>query len=216
MSAAKLVREERAGLNATGTDQSLMSGKTGAHLAGMEIHRTTKTGLEILLRPVRRGDEPLLEGFFRSLSEESLYRRFLSVQRDVPHERLQRFIVIDHAKEVVILALAKQDQEKEVVGLGEYHTDESAHIAELALVVRDDYQNRGVGTEMLSWLIYLARRQGLAGLTAEVLVENRPMLHLFEKTGLNVEKKLTAGVWELRLLLRERERSQSENLLSKV
>ena len=90
-----------------------------------------------------------------------------------------------------------------VIGLGQYFTDPSTQTAELALLVRDDYQNRGVGTELLARLIYLARRRGIVGFTAEVLVENWPMLHLIERAGLDVKKTLIAGVWELELTFRE-------------
>ena len=90
-----------------------------------------------------------------------------------------------------------------MIGLGQYFIDESTNSAELGLVVRDDYQNRGVGTELLAHLTCLARRRGLVALTAEVLLENRPMLHLVQKAGLDIEKKLVAGVWELRLALPE-------------
>jgi len=67
-------------------------------------------------------------------------------------------------------------------------------------VVRDDYQNRGVGTTLLSYLTYLAKREGLLGFSAEVLVNNQPMLHLFEKSGFEIDKRRETGVYELRML----------------
>ncbi len=64
-------------------------------------------------------DEPLLKDFFYSLSDQSLYRRFISVRKDMPHERLQEFVVIDYTKEMVILATVQEDAEMEkVVGGG--------------------------------------------------------------------------------------------------
>ena len=60
----------------------------------------------------------------------------------------------------------------------------------MAFAVRDDMQNRGIGTELLSYLILLAKREGLLGFTAEVLAENRPMLHVFEKMFPDLEKSL--------------------------
>jgi len=57
-------------------------------------------------------------------------------------------------------------------------------MAEVALVVRDKFQGQGVGKELLRYLAYLARRQGLLGFTGEVLVENSPMVNLFERWGL--------------------------------
>jgi ribosomal protein S18 acetylase RimI-like enzyme len=73
----------------------------------------------------------------------------------------------------------------------------------VAFAIQDDYQNKGVGTEMLSYLTYLAKRQGLLGFTAEVLMENQPMLHLFERMGFDIEKRRTTGVYELKMAFRE-------------
>lgn len=166
-------------------DQAFVPGKRGDYPAELETYRTTKAGLEILLRPVRLDDEPLLKDLFYSLSDESLYRRFISARKDMPHERLQEFVVIDYTKEMVILATIQlEGGEKElVVGLGQYGIDEATHTAEVAFVVRDEYQNMGIGTAILEHLTAIAKRQGLLGFTAEVLAINRPMLRVFEKMG---------------------------------
>jgi RimJ/RimL family protein N-acetyltransferase len=121
----------------------------------------------------------------------------------MPHERLQEFVIIDYAKEMTILATVKEAENEKVVAVGQYGKNESAHTAEVALVVRDDYQNQKIGTELLSYLTYLARREGLLGFTAEVLVENRSMLHLFEKLGFDIQKRSEQGVYELKLAFRE-------------
>jgi RimJ/RimL family protein N-acetyltransferase len=154
------------------------------------------------MRPVRISDEPLLKDFFYSLSDQSLYRRFISMRKDMPHERLQEFVVIDYTKETVILATVREGEMEKVVGLGQYGINEANHTAEVALVVRDDYQGKGVGTEVLSYLTFLAKREGLYGFTAEVLVENKPMLHLFEKMGFDIQKKSSQGVYELQMAFR--------------
>ena len=121
----------------------------------------------------------------------------------MPHERLQEFVVIDYTKEMVILATIKDSEMKEeVIGVGQYGINEDSHTAEVSLVVRDEDQNEGVGMEILSYLTYLAKREGLLGFTAEVLVGNTPMLHLFEKMGFDIQKKSTEGVYELKMAFR--------------
>jgi RimJ/RimL family protein N-acetyltransferase len=184
-------------------DQAFIVGKRGEYPEDLEAHRTTKTGLEILLRPVKISDEPLLKDFFYSLSDNSLYRRFISVRKDMPHERLQDFTIIDYSKEMVILAVINRLEKEEVVGVGQYGIDEATHTAEVAVVVKDDYQNKGIGTELLAYLTYLAKKQGLFGFTAEVLTENKPMLHLFEKMGFDIETRSAEGVYELNMAFRE-------------
>ncbi|MFW6055797.1 MAG: GNAT family N-acetyltransferase [Chloroflexota bacterium] len=184
-------------------DQAFIPGRRGEYPEELETHRTTRSSLEILLRPVRISDEPLLKDFFYSLSDQSMYRRFMSVRKDMPHERLQEFVVIDYTREMVILASVQHEETEEIVGVGQYGIDEATHTAEVAIAVQDEYHNQGIGTELLSYLTLLAKRQGLLGFTAEVLVENKPMLRLFEKMGFDLEKRIEEDVYELKMLFRE-------------
>jgi GNAT superfamily N-acetyltransferase len=112
-------------------------------------------------------------------------------------------VVIDYSREMVILAVLQQEEIEEVVGVGQYGIDETTHSAEVAFAVRDDRQGQGIGSELLSYLTVLAKRQGLLGFTAEVLFENRPMMQVFERAGFDLEKKSTQGVFELKMTFRE-------------
>ena len=189
--------EEAKQLNLIYRDQAFIAGKGGEYPEELETHRVTKTGLEVLLRPVKMSDEALLKDLFYSLSEDSLYRRFISLRKDMPHERLQRFVIIDYTKEMTILAVVRAGEKEDIVGIGQYSIHEQSHTAEIAFAVRDDHQNKGIGSALLSYLTYLAKRQGLLGFTAEVLMENRPMLHLFEKMGFDIDKRREEGIYEL-------------------
>ncbi len=204
-----LIREAKA-LNLIYKDQAFVPGKRGEYPESLETHRTTRDGLEVLLRPVKISDEPLLKDFFYSLSDDSLYRRFISTRKDMPHERLQEFVVLDYAREMAILAVLRQRDKEEVIALGQYAIDEPSHAAEVAVVVKDEYQHREVGTELLSYLTYLAKKQGLLGFTAEVLADNKPMLRLFEKTGFDIETKSSEGVYELTMAFAEVPRREKQ------
>ena len=180
-------------------DQAFIPGKRGEYPEQLETYRTTRTGLQIFIRPVKISDEPKIKDFFYSLSDRSLNRRFLSQRKDMPHERLQDFVVIDYTKEVLLLAVTGDEENELIVAVGQYGVDEATHSAEVAFAVRDDHQNRGIGSELLSYLTYLAKREGLLGFTAEVLVDNKPMLHVFEKGGFDIKKKTEAGVYDLHM-----------------
>lgn len=180
-------------------DQAFIPGKRGEYPEHLETYKTTSDGKPLLLRPVKMSDEPLLKDFFYSLSDKSIYRRFISSRKDMPHERLQDFVIIDYTKEMVILAVDERGKKEDVLGIAQYGIDEHSHTAEAAFVVRDDYQNKGIGTLLLQYLTTLAKRRGLLGFTAEVLVENRPMLHLFEKMGFDIQKRSGSGVYELKM-----------------
>lgn len=180
-------------------DQAYIPGERGRYPETLETYRTTKTGFQLFLRPVKITDEPLLKDFFYSLSDRSLHRRFMSWRTDIPHERLQDFVIIDYTKEISILAIVGSQENEIIVGLGQYGVDEATHTAEVAVAVKDDYQNRGIGSEILSYLTYLAKREGLLGFTAEVLVENKPMLQVFEQGGFDITRQTEVGEYHLKM-----------------
>lgn len=184
-------------------DQAFIPGEKGKYPEELETYRTTKTGFKIFFRPIKINDEPLYKDFIYSLSDNSMYRRFISVRKDMPHERLQKFVIIDYTKEMAILAVIGDEEKQIITGIGRYFIDENRHTAEVAFAVRDDYQKNGIGAELLSYLTYLAKRQGLLGFTAEVLAENKPMLHVFEKGGFDISKNISDGICELTMAFKD-------------
>jgi len=183
-------------------DQIFIPGEKGMYPEELETFRTTSKGVTILLRPVKIADESMLKDFFYSISGESMYSRFFSARTDMPHKRLQDFVAVDYSRKMEILAVILAKDKEIIVGLGQYELNADMHTAEVALLVRDNCQGKGVGTELLSYLTYLAKKQGLLGFSAEVLVDNRPIIRLFEKQGFDSEKRREEGVYEMRLRFR--------------
>lgn len=184
-------------------DQSFIPGEKGRYPAELEAYKTTKAGFKVFFRPIKISDEPLLKDFIYSLSDNSMYRRFISVRKDMPHERLQEFVVIDYTKEMAIVAMVGDEDNQEIAGVGRYFIDESKHSAEVAFAVRDERHKKGIGTELLAYLTYLAKRQGLLGFTADVLADNNPMLHVFENGGFDIVKHNIAGIYEMTMSFKE-------------
>jgi len=197
-----LVEEARA-RNLIYSDQVFVPGKEGEYPEELERYRTTKSGLEILMRPVRMSDEPLLKDFFYSLSDKSNYRRFITLRRYLPHEVLQKMIAIDFTREMVILAVVPDGEMEKVVGVAQYVVVGEAHTAEIALAVRDEYQRQGIGNELLAYISQIAKRQGLLGFTADVLGENKPVIKLLEQSGLGLQKSMSEGVSYLKATFKE-------------
>ena len=102
-------------------DQEYLPGGRGEYPEQMETRKTTRRGQAILLRPVRISDGPLIKERFSSLSDRSMYRRFLTPTREMSHERLQDFVVIDYTREIMILAVAEAEGGETLAGLGEYY-----------------------------------------------------------------------------------------------
>jgi GNAT superfamily N-acetyltransferase len=165
----------------------------------LEAWKVTRSGLWIFLRPVKISDEPLVKEFFYSLSDKTLYRRFASARREMHHSRIQDFVAVDYSRDMVILALLLRGDREVVIGIGQYSRGGRAELAELAVVVRDDYQRRGVGTLLHTYLTDIAEKRGLVGFTAEVLEDNLPALKLIKKMGFE-RVAMDGGAEEMRIV----------------
>jgi acyl-CoA hydrolase/GNAT superfamily N-acetyltransferase len=177
-------------------DQKFIPGPRGKYMEEYEAHRKTKTGMEILLRPIRISDEPLVRDFFNSLSKNSLYLRFFTPRKYVPHESLQDIITVDNAKGVSILAIIQEEENEKVIGLGQYFMNDTDYSAEVSFATSDNYQNNGITSVLLAHLTFLAQKNGLLSFTASVLVENLAMIHVLKKIGFT-HKTTGDGVTEL-------------------
>ncbi len=186
-------------------DQTIMPGEKGRYPEELETYRKTRTGMDIFLRPIKISDEHLEKDLLHRLSDRSLYLRFISKRQDLPHDRLQELVVIDYTQEMAIVAVVDDGQKgnEKFVGVGRYYIYPDRQSAEIAFAVADDYHNRGIGQELLSYLTYLAKRQGLLGFTAEVLASNEPMLHVFEKGGFEMQRRTIAGLVELKMMFKQ-------------
>jgi len=193
-------------------DQMIMPGEKGRYPEELETYRKTKTGMDLFLRPIKMTDEDELKEFVHGLSDRSLYTRFISKRRDLPHERLQELVVIDYTQEMAIVAVVGDEEKETFVGVGRYYIYPDRQSAEVAFAVRDDYQKKGIGQELLSYLTYLARRLGLLGFTADVLAGNEPMLHVFEKGGFEMQKRTSAGLVELKMTFKQEKLPRSQKL----
>ncbi len=151
-------------------------------------------GTQINFRPVHPTDEPLMRDLFYELSQQTLYYRFMSHMRTVPHRQIQDFVYIDHRNEVSVVGTLPEAHGEEIIALGGYYLDPKTNRAEVAFVVRDEWQNKGIGSFTLRWLTTIAKRNGISGFTAEVLAENKAMQTVFNRSGLRVRSQRRQGV----------------------
>lgn len=143
-------------------------------------------GTQINLRPIHPTDVPATKELFYALSQETIYYRFMSRARAIPHKQIQDFVFINHRGDVAIVATMPAPQGEEIIAIGRYYLDDKTNRAEVAFVVRDNWQNQGIGTFLMRHLATIARRNGIAGFTAEVLRDNRAMQHVFQKSEARV------------------------------
>ena len=170
----------------------------GKYPRGIERKLVASDGTPVRLRPIKPTDEPKLSALFYSVGENTLYKRFQRVIKSVPHEELQYFLDVDYEKNMaIVLESCDAGHEPELLSVAQYFLDPNSEFAETAFLVQDDWQGRGLGTLMVEELVRLAKENGLRGFTAEVLHTNGPMLHLFRKSGLDVQSLLEEGVYRL-------------------
>jgi acyl-CoA hydrolase len=163
--------------------------------------------IEIFFRPVKPSDEDLQRQFFYSLSAESVYFRFFNIVKAMPHEKVQPLVNIDYREEMTIVGLVGEPGAEEMVAIGGFKVDPSDRMADVAFLVRDDWQQRGIGTYLLSKLTDIARARRIKGFKADVLAENKKMMYVFHKSSFPVHTKLEDGSYyiEIRFVEEEKE-----------
>jgi acetyltransferase len=147
---------------------------------------TMRTGEEVSIRPIRPEDEPLLVAFHEALSEESVYLRYagmMHLDRRVAHQRLARLCFIDYDREMALVAVRDTPAGPVLLGVGRLTRLHGTDDAEFALLVRDDAQGQGIGTELLRRLVAIGRREGVGRIIGEVLAENHGMQRVARGLG---------------------------------
>ena len=150
-----------------------------------------KDGHEILIRPIRPEDEPLMRSFHESLSAQSVYLRYFHMEAlsaRVAHERLLRKCFIDYDREMALVAESADPatQQRQILGVGRLARQRDPVEGEVAVLIADHSQNQGLGTELLRHLIEVARGEGYARMVAHILPENANMRKLADRFGFKI------------------------------
>lgn len=144
-----------------------------------------RDGSDVLIRQLRDGDAALVADVFVRLSAESRRLRFLTLKPELSPEELRYFSEVDHDDHEALGALSQVDRRG--LGIARYirHADDP-EAAEVAVAVIDDWQGRGLGTELLSQLTDRARQKGIRRFTALVSADNPGVVGLLRNLGTDV------------------------------
>ena len=167
----------------------------------LETTRSFNSNLEVFFRPVKQTDEALMKEFFYSFSDKSFYQRFFTHQVAMPHSKLQHMVNPDYDEEMAIAGFINKDDHDLMAALGRYYLDRLTGMAEIAFIVRDNYQMLGIGSFLLRYLIEIARSRGVKGFRGEVLKENRVMMHVLQKCGYPMQSKLEDDCFTFSIML---------------
>ncbi|MEZ4271429.1 MAG: GNAT family N-acetyltransferase [Myxococcota bacterium] len=161
---------------------------------------TTERGHTVLFRAIREVDESKMTDFFYHLSRETIYKRWLTEMPKMSHGELVNDMTVDDTKNVTIVVESQpHEAESELLGVGRYQLEPATGYADVAFVIRDDMQGQGLGTELFSHLVDIAKENGIAGFTADVLSTNDAMLRVFHNSGLALQSKLEGGTYSLKI-----------------
>lgn len=166
-----------------------MPGKSKLELAvGLVSRFTMKDGTEVSLRPIHPGDEPRMAQFHQTLSGRSVYMRYfrsLSLESRLAPDRLVRICHVDGEREVALVVdyTNKSTGQQQILGVGRLVKLEGQNEAEAAILVSDQYQKQGLGTELLRRLIRIARDQNLHGVSGELLRDNLTIQIIVKRLG---------------------------------
>jgi acetyltransferase len=150
-----------------------------------------KNAREVLIRPIRPEDEPLIARFHESLSEQTVYLRYFHMEAlsaRVAHERLLRKCFIDYDREMALVAESVDAAgRREILGIARLSRQRDQGVAEVAILVADAAQHLGLGTELLRRLIEIARAEKFTSLVAHTLPDNSGMRGLANRFGFVVK-----------------------------
>ncbi len=160
-----------------------------------------KNGAIAVLRPIRPEDEPLEAEMFEKLSRESIYFRFFGYVPKMSHKFLVHFTHIDYDRELAIVAEVLEQGRKMLAGVVRLVNDAADNAAEFAIVIADPWHQQRLGSQMMDYMLEIARQRGLESIHAEALTSNEVMLRMFEHRGFKVVKRDSVSYKvELRIL----------------
>jgi RimJ/RimL family protein N-acetyltransferase len=161
---------------------------------------TLRDGTRLEIRAQRPEDQAALLEAFGRMSEQSRYTRFFAPKPGLSEKEIAHFMNVDFDNHVALVAVEDDAGRRRIVGAGRYIVTQPG-TAELAFMVDEARQGKGIALVLIRHLAAIARATGLDGLHAEVLDANTPMLKVFEKSGLAMSTERRQGVVHVALRL---------------
>ena len=153
----------------------------------------------VSIRAVRPDDRERIVNAFRELDRRSVYLRFFSHKKALEDAELRRVTECDGVSRAALVATVGGGDREIIVGLGEYVRRGAS--ADIAFAVEEDFQGRGIASQLLQQLADLARANGITQFEADVLAENTPMLAVLRNSGLRMRTSHGQGVVQATLFL---------------
>lgn len=158
-----------------------------------ETRKSFKDGLELYIRPIKPSDEEMMRRLFYTFSDESKYLRYFTNIRTMPHKNMQKYVNIDYQNILSLVALQQRGNTERIVAEARFAAYPGSDEFDMAFLVDEEFQGKGIASFLLEYLIRIARERGVTMLTADVLPQNRKMLTVFERASVKPEFHGTDG-----------------------
>jgi acetyltransferase len=160
---------------------------------------TLRDGTLVTIRPIRPEDEPLVIKFHEKLSERSVYLRYfqpMKLSTRTAHERMTRICFLDYDREMALVAESRDPAsgQSRILGISRLTKIHGTDSAEIAVLILDDFQHRGLGTELVRRTLEIARTEKLKRVTANILPENLEMRRMCQRLGFSLKDEIEEGI----------------------
>jgi len=163
----------------------------------LEQYASLRDGTEIFFRPIKPVDEAPLSEMLYSLSEASVRTRYMTRTMAFPHKDVQQLTNIDYKDNLAIVGVVPGISGEDIVAIAQYYLDPKTKSAEVAFLVQDEWQKKGMGTFLLDYITQVAKQRGVKRFYAKVLPDNRPMLAIFQNSGYRVNVEFDGDVYSV-------------------
>ena len=178
-------------------DQILLTADQDLYPVEAEAEVTLKGGRRVLIRPIRPTDEVMIQQFFYSHSDETVFNRYFRPVRALPHVTAQGLVNLDYDKDMSLVATTGPLGREKIVGVGRYSRDQEGDLAEVAYTTREEFHGSGLGTVLQDHLVAYAKSKGIRGMWAVSFGSNKAMLAVFGKLGPYSRKVIEPGIWRV-------------------
>jgi RimJ/RimL family protein N-acetyltransferase len=156
-----------------------------------------KDGLTIRFRAIKPSDEDEMRRLFYRFSDQSVYYRYFSPIKTMPHKKMQEYANVDYRYTMSIVAIIDESGVEKIIGEARYVRSQGDSFADTAFIIDENYQGKGIASYLFDLLIRTAREEGVSGFKADVLENNQAMLKVYEKAPFPVQTVLSSSVYKI-------------------
>lgn len=180
-------------------DQIYLSESGALYPFHIDADHELPDGRHIHFRAIKPSDEEEMRRLFYRFSDRTVYYRYFSEIKAMPHEKMQEYVNVDYRRIMSIVGIVDEAGGERIVAEGRYVRQEEGVFGDTAFVVAEEYQGKGIASRLLQMLMEEAVKKGLRGFTADVLADNKTIIRVYEKAGLPMQASMEHGVYHLTL-----------------